>query len=148
MNQRTAHGVPVSSLFTSSVDLRDHYHVTLLNEAAPTAEGIEHAGDGGRAVIPWSEIEFALTAEVGEPEGVRTIVFDLVVAHEDEIYQVRRMDADPGEDAMELARILGDRLGPDRTTASIKSVATDGIASRWYPDIDSFELDALHSLKG
>ncbi len=138
----------MSSLFTSSVDLRNRYRVTLLDEAAPTALGIEYAGEGERALLRWSEIELALTAEVGEPEGVRTIVFDLIVASDDEIYQIRRMDAEPGEDAMELARILGDRLGPDRTTASIKSVATDGIASRWYPDIDSFELDAMHSLKG
>ena len=136
----------MSSLFMSSVELRDRYCVKLLDEAAPTAEGIEHAGEGERAVIPWSEIELALTAEVGEPEGVRTIVFDLIVARDDDSYQVRRLGAEPGEDAMELARILGDRLGPDRATTSIKSVATDGIASRWYPDIDSFELDALHSL--
>jgi hypothetical protein len=49
---------------------------------------------------------------------------------------------------MELARTLNERLGPERSTASIKSVATDGIASRWYPDLESFELDAIHSLKG
>ena len=138
----------MSSLFISSVELRDRYRVKLLDKAAATAVGIEYAGEGERAVIPWSEIELALTAEVGEPEGVRTIVFDLIVARDDERYQVRRLDAEPGEEAMELARILGDRLGPERTTASIKSVATDGIASRWYPDLDSFELDAIHSLKG
>ena len=138
----------MSSLFVSSDELRDRYRVELLPETVPTAEGIEYARSGERAVLRWSEIELALTAEVGEPEGVRTIVFDLIVARDDESYQIRRMDAEPGEDAMELARILGDRLGPDRTTASIKSVATDGIASRWYPDIDSFELDAMHSLKG
>jgi len=122
------------------------YRVKLLDEPLPTAEGIEYSGEGGRSVLPWPQIELALTAEVGEPEGVRTIVFDFIVAREGGRCQVRRMDADPGEDAMELARVLGDNLGPDCTTASIKSVATDGIASRWYPDIESFELDSLHSL--
>ena len=137
----------MSSLFVSSVELQDRYRVRLLDEEELTAEGIEYDHEGRREIVRWSEIELALTAEVGEPEGVRTIVFDFIVARDDERYQVRRMDAEPGEDAMELARLLGDRLGPDRTTASIKSVATDGIASRWYPDLESFEFDALHSLK-
>jgi hypothetical protein len=121
--------------------------VEVLREAVPTADGVEFADDGGTSILLWSEIEIALTAEVGEPEGVRTIVFDLIVARDDQSFQVRRMDAEPGEDAMELARVLNEHLGPDRTTASIKSVATDGIASRWYPDLDSLELDAIHSLK-
>ena len=136
----------MSSLFVSSAELRDRYRVTVLDEAELTVEGIEYDRDGGREIVRWTEIELALTAEVGEPEGVRTIVFDFIVAREDEHYRVRRMDAEPGEDAMELARLLGDHLGPDRTTASIKSVATDGIATRWYPDLESFELDAIHSL--
>lgn len=137
----------MSSLFVSSAELQSRYRVMVLGEAKITAEGIQYDGDGGRATLPWSEIEIALTAEVGEPEGVRTVVFDFIVARGDERVEVRRMDAEPGEDAMELARLLGERLGPDRTTASIKSVATDGIASRWYPDLESFELDAMHSLK-
>lgn len=136
------------SLFVSSVELRDRYRVKLLDEAELTDEGIEYDREGGRETVPWSEIELALTAEVGEPEGVRTIVFDFIVARDEGRYQVRRMDSEPGEDAMELARLLGDHLGPDRTTAAIKSVATDGIASRWYPDLESFELDALHALTG
>jgi len=137
----------MSSLFVSSVELQDRYRVDLLDEAELTAEGVEYEREGGRVILRWYEIELALTAEVGEPEGVRTIIFDFIVARDDERYQVRRMDAEPGEDAMELAQLLGNHLGPDRTTASVKSVATDGIASRWYPDVESFELDALHSLK-
>jgi len=137
----------MSSLFVSSVELQDRYRVDLLDEAELTAEGVQYEREGRRGILRWSEIELALTAEVGEPEGVRTIIFDFIVARHDERYQVRRMDAEPGEDAMELAQLLGAHLGPDRTTASIKSVATDGIARRWYPDVESFELDALHSLK-
>jgi hypothetical protein len=140
-------GVPVSSLFVSSAELQERYRVRLLAEAELTVEGIEYDGDAGRDIVRWSEVELALTAEVGEPEGVRTIVFDFIVGGGEEHFQVWRMDAEPGEDAMELARTLGERLGPDRTTASIKSVATDGIASRWYPDLESFVLDAIHLLK-
>ena len=138
----------MSFLFVSSDELRDRYRVELLREAVTTPEGIEYAGEGERLVLRWSEIDLALTAEVGEPEGVRTIVFDFIVARDDQSFRVRRTDAEPGEDAMELARTLNERLGPERSTASIKSVATDGIASRWYPDLESFELDAIHSLKG
>lgn len=136
----------MSSLFMSSAELRARYRVELLDEPLPSAEGVEYGGEGERALLAWSEIELALSAEVGEPEGVRTIVFDFIIACDGGSCRVRRMDADPGEDAMEFARVLDDHLGPDCVTASIKSVATDGIASRWYPDIESFELDALHSL--
>ena len=45
----------------------------------------------------------ALAAEVGEPEGVRTVVFDLLVERKATGCVVCRFDADPGPEAKALA---------------------------------------------
>ena len=138
--------VDMSPWSFSSVELRERYRVRLLSEVSLGEKGVSHLLDGEGALLAWSEVERAITAEVGEPEGVRTIVFDLVVSETDGTFEIRRMDADPGEDAMKMAKILTERLGPECASASIKSVATDGIASRWFPDLESFERDAIHTL--
>ena len=122
---------------------RPKYRVRLLTGPRPTRRGIEH-GDG--ELLEWSRVERAIAAEVGEPEGVRTIVFDLVLERSAAGLRVQRLDADPGEDAMELARAIEAALGPERATPSIKSVATDGIPSRRYADLEGFEADALERL--
>ncbi len=127
----------------ASESLRARYRVELLEGARVEERGVVHLRTGSELLIPWSQVRRALAAEVGEPEGVRTIVFDLAVAVEADGCQVVRFDAEPGDDAMRIARQIGAALGPDRATPSLKSVATDGIASRWYPDIASFEQEAL-----
>jgi hypothetical protein len=136
------------------LDEAPRYRVTLLAGAQATPEGVAHrvstgvaagaAADGepASALIRWDEVLQALAAEVGEPEGVRTIVFDLVVAVEADSYRVCRLDADPGGDAMNLARVIETALGPDLDIPSIKSVATDGSPSRWYPDLRALAEDA------
>ena len=91
-------------------------------------------------------MRWAIAAEIGEPEGVRTIVFDLVTCHADDGWLVRRLDAEPGENAIALARLVERGLGAGRKVSSIKSLASDGIPARWYPDLRSFEADALAEL--
>lgn len=142
-------------------DEAPRYRVTLLDGACATAEGIAHLappdpdrGDRGPqgeperqpSLLAWSEVTEALAAEVGEPEGVRTIVFDLVVGVRGGDYRVCRLDADPGEDAMNLARTIEAGLGADVDSPSTKSVATDGTPSRWYPDLHSLAKDAVRIL--
>ena len=111
------------------------------------ARGIRHAVDDTREELPWSRVRWAIAAEVGEPEGVRTIVFDLV-AETPGGPQVLRLDAEPGEDAIALARAIADGLGDGRKIPTIRSLATDGIPTRWYPDLRSFEDDACVELAG
>jgi hypothetical protein len=119
------------------------YHVDLLREPACCSDGLRHTHASGHSeLIPWSRVRRALAAEIGEPEGVRTVVFDLQLERTTSGIRVLRFDADPGEHAMLLARQLSAALGADRAGPSIKSVAADGIASRWYPDLESFEADA------
>jgi len=119
-----------------------HYRVELLEAPELSEDGVTHGGDAARSLIPWREIRHAITAEIGEPEGVRTIVFDLVV-RENSGWVAYRFDADPGDAAMQVARRIAAGLGPDRPSASLKSMATDGIPTRWYPDLDEFEADAI-----
>ena len=126
------------------------YRVELLENPAVTPEGVTHGPTAGRALLPWSEVCWAIAAEIGEPEGVRTIVFDLLTRRgddgDDDCWQVRRLDAEPGEDAIALARLVEHGLGAERKVSSIKSLATDGIPTRRYPDLLSFEEDALAEL--
>lgn len=123
------------------------YRVSVLTAAEATDAGIAYRDDaGGPSQLSWTEVQFALAAEVGEPEGVRTIVFDLVLDRRDDRYAVCRLDADPGEDAMSLARAIVAGLGPGIDCPSIKSVATDGTPSRWYPDLQSLAEAALEIL--
>jgi len=92
-------------------------------------------------------VEHAIAAEVGEPEGVRTTVFDLVV-RENGGWLAYRLDAEPGEDAMDLAQGIARSLPAGCSSASLKSLATDGIPGRWYPDLDDFEQEAIRLLEG
>ena len=113
----------------------------------PGSDGLGYECEGTRTLLPWAEVEHVFAAEVGEPEGVRTIVFDLLTP-EDDGFRVLRLDAEPGEEAMHLARAIQQRSGPSCQSASLKSVATDGIPSRWFPDLRSFEEDALSEVEG
>ena len=123
------------------------YPARLLERPEVTAEGICHGQDGERILLAWSAVRWAIAAEVGEPEGIRTIVFDLLTRDAAGELRLLRLDADLGGDAMDLARELTQGLGPGRKLASIHSLATDGIPARRYSDLDSFEREALVELR-
>jgi len=88
--------------------------------------------------------------EIGEPEGVRTIIVDLVVGRnrgpDGGAYEICRLGAEPGEEAMELATAIERALAPQSSAPSIKSLAAEGTPSRWYQNIEEFESAALESL--
>jgi len=48
--------------------------------------------------------------------------------------------------AAEVARTVVEGLPPERLGASIKSLATDGLAADWHPDLASFEEAVLGAL--
>jgi hypothetical protein len=126
------------------VDASD-YRVQLLIRAAATEPGLEFHDEQGEGLLAWDRVLGALAAEVGEPQGVRTVVFDLVVRTEAPV-EVYRFDSDPYDGAQEMARALLRHLGPDRTSSSIKSIAVDGMATRWYPDLESLAAANLEAL--
>lgn len=116
---------------------RAPYRVEVLEAPELLPGGIGHGRQGRRTRLAWSEVEVAVAAEVGEPQGVRTIVFDLV-RREGAGWAAARLDAEPGGEATALARALDAALG-SAAHPSLKSLATDGIPSRWYPDLPGFE---------
>jgi hypothetical protein len=118
------------------------YRVHLLRGAAATSVGIVGRCARGEAVLTWSRVMSAIAATVGEPEGVSTVVFDLLVERDASLLEVYRLDADPYGDALPLAVSLHAELGLGRSDASIEALATTGSPLEWYPDLESFETAA------
>jgi hypothetical protein len=110
--------------------------------------GLRHLEGGEPLLLRWEAVKLAIAAEIGEPEGVRTVVFDLIAEGADGGWLAHRLDAEPGAEAMHYARELSERLEPAACGPSIKSLATDGIPSRWYPDLVSFEEEAIELVPG
>lgn len=124
---------------------RARYRVTVARCPRPGPEGLGYESAGASGLLLWGRVSHVIAAEVGEPEGVRAIVFDLLCP-EGESWQALRLDAEPGEEAMQLALSIQQHTLPASQTASLKSVATDGIPTRWFPDLVSFEEDALSEI--
>jgi hypothetical protein len=122
------------------------YRLQLLEDPHLSAAGIEHGPVRCRELLRWRDVIGALAAEVGEPEGVRTIVFDLLAQTRGGRVAVR-LDAEPGEPASAVAQTVAAALG-ERARPSIKSLAADGIATLWFPDLTSFEETAAAELAG
>jgi len=122
------------------------YRSRLLRAPRLGRTGVEHGPAELRRVLAWGEVTTALAAEVGEPQGVRTIVFDLVVAEADGPVALR-LDAEPGDEATAIARLLTAALG-ERARPSLKSLAADGVPTRWFPDLASFEEAAAEEARG
>jgi hypothetical protein len=125
---------------------RPVYRLQLLEDPQLSAAGIEHGPGQGRQLLPWADVVGALAAEVGEPEGVRTIVFDLLAQTHGRRVAVR-LDAEPGETATAVAQMVAAALG-ERARPSIKHLAADGIATLWFSDLASFEEIASAELAG
>ncbi len=126
------------------------YRVKVLSDPQLSDRGIHHGNLAHRRLLEWPAVRCALAAEVGEPEGVRAIIFDLVVDRiarpEGDEYAVYRLDAEPGEEAMAIACAIERALAPEASAPSIKNLASEGTPSRWYQDLEEFEAAALASL--
>src|SRR5262245_1518686 len=85
---------------------RAGYRVEVLRGARFAREGVLHCADGVERRLAWDEVRYAVAAEVGEPEGVRAIVFDLVVGADERGLRALRVDAEPGPFAEEVARAI------------------------------------------
>jgi hypothetical protein len=123
------------------------YRATVLRDAVPEQRGIAYTCQGEAALLEWRRVLFAIAAEIGEPEGVRTIVFDLLVERTESEFVAFRLDADPFEEALPLAAALERALGPDRTAVSLKTLASDGNPCLLFPDLESFEAAAAEYMR-
>ena len=122
------------------------YRVEVLPWAELGLDGIVFREGPGHRTLPWSRILHALAAYVGEPEGVCTIVFDLVIERKQAECLVCRFDADPGEPARTVARALLDGLGRARCSRSLADLAAEGVPTRSYADLDSLAEASLEEL--
>jgi hypothetical protein len=122
------------------------YRVEVLPWAEVKAEGIAFREGPADRTLPWAKVLHALAAYVGEPEGVCTIVFDLVVERKETECLVCRFDADPGEAAQRAARALLEGLGRARCSRSLADLAKEGVPTRSYADLDALAEASLEEL--
>lgn len=127
-------------------DIASRYRVEVLAWAEVGDEGIRFREGGEPRVLPWSRVLSALASHVGEPEGVSTVVFDLVVERKDTDVLVCRFDADPGDAATEVARLVLAQLGRDRCSRSLCDLAAEGVPSRSYEDLEALAAGSLEDL--
>jgi len=122
------------------------YQVDVLTWPEVGEHGVSYLNGGRREMLQWASVLRALAAEVGEPEGVRTVVFDLVVECKQDECVVLRFDAAPGLDAQEVAMQVAASLGRERCSRSLSALAAEGQAGRQVPDLDSLAEAALREL--
>ena len=124
-----------------------HYRAQLILGAEPTTQGLAYRRGEERALLDWGRVRRAFAAEVGEPEGIRTVVFDLVIGIEGPACVALRFDAEPGDDARGVARAIKLGLGPDVCDASLHTVAAEGFAPFTHPDLEPFDEACLESVR-
>jgi len=129
-------------LFPKPEEVRSRYLVCNLSGVRLEAAGVRHEG----GLVSWETIVRVRAAEVGEPQGVRATVFDLVIGWEGQRVRVVRFVAEPGEEAVSVAQRLTAALAPGCLTASIKSLAAEGSPRDWHPDSESFNESSLAAL--
>jgi hypothetical protein len=122
------------------------YRVDVLSWAEVGEHGVSYLGPCHRETLQWASVLHALAAEVGEPEGVRTVVFDLVVERKPDECLVLRFDAEPGADAQEVAMQIAASLGRERCSRSLAALAAEGDAGRHVPDLEVLAEEALAEL--
>ena len=127
-------------------DVGPRYRVEVLSWVEVGEHGVGYFAGSRRTTLQWASVLFALSAQVGEPEGVCTVVFDLVVERKGDECQVCRFDADPGPDAQRLAERILAGLGRARCSRSLIELASDGHPSRFVPDLDTVAESALEEL--
>jgi hypothetical protein len=127
-------------------EVRARYHVEVLPWAEVGEHGVGYFAGARRTTLQWASVLHASSAQVGEPEGVCTVVFDLVVERKGEEFQVCRFDADPGPGAQRFAARIVAGLGRSRCSRSLLALSTDGHPNEWLPDLDAVAEKALEDL--
>lgn len=104
--------------------------------------GFYWSGSPGGGFEAWARVERARAALVGEPEGVRAVVFDLVT---EDPPRVLRFCCDPLDGAQVLAGTLVAALG-GRCTKVLRDFAREGHIAWEVPDLAA--LDELLAERG
>ena len=121
--------------------------VHLLPDAKATDRGIVYRRGDERFLLAWGRVKAAFAAEVGEPEGVRTVVFDVAVETRGDECVLCRFDVDPGDEAQALARAIELGVGREQSSASLRTLAREGFPSRHYADLDTLTEATLEAIR-
>jgi len=132
-------GVDIAGVHYAGDGTVTRVRVLVPSEPEFCPRGVLFRCTGRPYLLVWERVCNVLAAEVGEPEGVRATIFDLMSALESGELGVCRISAEPGESARVWAHTLLVALGKQRCSASLCAVAERGFASRCYPDLASFE---------
>jgi hypothetical protein len=127
-------------------DAGERYRVEVLAWAEVAAGGVRFREGAEGRLLAWERVLHALAAHVGEPEGVSTVVFDLVIERKQTECLVCRFDADPGEAAQGVAREILERIGRERCSRSLAELAAEGIPTRTYADLEALAAGSLEDL--
>ncbi|HVP31637.1 MAG TPA: hypothetical protein VMW35_21005 [Myxococcota bacterium] len=121
--------------------------VHLLPDAKATDRGIVYRRGEERFLLAWPRIRAAFAAEVGEPEGVRTLVFDLALEPSGPECVLCRFDVEPGDEAQALARAIEVGVGREQCSASLRSLAREGSPTRHYADLETLTEAHLEAVR-
>lgn len=120
--------------------------IWVVSRPALDAAGVDLEWEGRRHQVDWTAVERAFAAEVGEPEGVRAVVFDLLWSDAPEGPAVLRFSVDPSEGPKSPAQQLVDSLGEARCSVSLRSLAREGQASDRFSHLDLLDEALLEVL--
>jgi len=101
-------------------------------------DGFRWRGSQGVGFVSWEFVQRAFAAEVGEPEGVRAVVFDLVVGAPDRPTRLFRFCRDPHDGAVSLARSLVSAVG-GRCSKRLRDFAREGQLGLSVPDLAALD---------
>lgn len=116
--------------------------------AAPCfdGEGFQVDWEGVPRRVPWDELSGAFAAEVGEPEGVRAVVFDLLCTSSFCGAALLRFSVDPSEGPKRPAQAIVENLGSKHCSASLQALAREGCATDCYSHLDLLDEALLEQL--
>jgi hypothetical protein len=122
------------------------YRVHLLPRAKPTDRGVLYLRGEAQFLLTWGRVKRAFAARVGEAAGEHVFVFDLAVETSGPECVVCRLEAAPGE-APRIARAIELGVPPAARTPALHTLAARGEAHLSYPDLESFALASLESIR-
>lgn len=109
----------------------DAWAIRVIERPEFSVDGVEGIAEGA-VTIPWSTLSRAFVAEVGEPEGVRAVVFDLAQAGADPGPTLWRFGIDPYDAPKLIAQWIVEALGSSRCSLSLLTLAKEGVPTQFY----------------
>ena len=116
------------------------------------AAGVVFDFEGATHRVPWAQLVAGFASQVGEPDGVRTIVFDLACcrfafdSEADPEPALLRFSIDPCEEPRGAAQRIVDMLGKAACSSSLHALAREGATTESHVDLQSLDEALFSSL--